>query len=109
LVEQEHGLRGVLESLAVLPAMAAFVWALIEGLMALLVVSADDFPQCSGMNPDKTALVLVTVAVVTLAVTSLVLVARRRTFIAYGCVALQVPLGFAWAAVDGGAAGCLIG
>ncbi len=99
----------MLESLAVVPALGAFAWALIEGSMALLVVSADDFPQCSGMDPDKTALVLITVAVVTLAVASLVLVARRRTLIAYGCVALQVPLGFAWAAVDGGAAGCLIG
>ncbi len=99
----------MLESLAVVPALGAFAWALMEGSMALLVVSADDFPQCSGMDPDKAALVLITVAVVALAVASLVLVARRRTLIAYGCVALQVPLGFAWAAVDGGAAGCLIG
>ena len=92
-----------------MPALAAFVWACYEGFAAFLVLSADDFPQCSGMDPDKTALALITLAVVALTVASLVLVAQRRTLIAYACVALQIPLGFAWVAVDGGAAGCLIG
>jgi hypothetical protein len=75
----------------------------------LPALAADDFPQCSGMHPDKTALALITLAVVSLTVASLVLVAQRRTFIAYGCVAGQIPLALAWMSVDGGAAGCLIG
>jgi len=54
-------------------------------------------------------LALVTLAVVGFTVASLVLVVRCRTLLAYGCVLAQVPLLFAWSAVDGGAASCLIG
>jgi hypothetical protein len=77
--------------------------------MTWLVVAADDFPQCPEIRPDKTALVLVSIAVATFAVASLVLVARLRTLVAYGCVLVQIPLAFAWMEIDGGAAGCLIG
>jgi hypothetical protein len=50
-----------------------------------------------------------TLVSVVLAAAALVLVARRRTFVAYGCVLAQVPVALAWIEVDGGAAGCLIG
>jgi hypothetical protein len=38
-----------------------------------------------------------------------VLVARRRTFVAYACVLAQRPVAAAWIEIDGGAASCLIG
>jgi predicted aconitase with swiveling domain len=61
------------------------------------------------LDPDKALLALVTLAVIGFTVASLVLVVRCRTLLAYGCVLAQVPLFFAWSAVDGGAASCLIG
>jgi hypothetical protein len=42
--------RGIAETAAVLPALAAFVWACYAALSALLVVTDDDFPQCSGID-----------------------------------------------------------
>jgi hypothetical protein len=94
---------------AVVPCLASFLWACYAGLSAWLVVSADDFPQCSEIDPDKVALTLVTLVVIILAAASLVLVIRRRTFLAYACVLAQLPLAAAWIEIDGGAAGCLIG
>ena len=108
-MEWRDGWRTIAETAAVVPALAAFLWACYEALMTWLVVAADEFPQCSEIRPDKALLVLISVAVAALAVASLVLVVRRRKFIAYGCVLVQIPLAFAWMEVDGGAAGCLIG
>jgi hypothetical protein len=108
-VDGESGWRRLVEIAAIVPALAAFVWACYAALMALMVVTADDFPQCSSIHPDKAALTLLTLVIVALVAAALVLVVRRRTFIAYGCVLAQVPLALAWMEVDGGAAGCLIG
>lgn len=108
-MERSGWRRDVVETAAVLPALAAFVWACVEGFAAWLVLAADDFPQCPSIQPDKLSLALVTLAVVGLTVASLVLVVRRRTLLAYTCVLAQVPLAFAWNAIDGGAASCLIG
>jgi hypothetical protein len=52
-VDGEQGWRSLVETVAVVPALAGFVWACYETLMALLAVSADDFPQCSGMDPTR--------------------------------------------------------
>lgn len=52
---------------------------------------------------------VVAVGTVALAVAALVLVARGRTLVAYGCVLLEIPLALACREIDGGAAGCLIG
>ena len=54
-------------------------------------------------------LTLLTLVSVILAAAGLVLVIRRRSFVAYGCVLAQLPIALAWIEVDGGAAGCLIG
>jgi len=79
------------------------------GLNAWLVLTADDFPQCSEIDPDKVALTLVTLVVIGLAAASSVLGIRRHFFAAYACVLAQLPLAAAWIEIDGGAAGCLIG
>jgi hypothetical protein len=108
-VEPSGWRRDLVETAAVIPVFAALVWACIEGFAAWLVIAADDFPQCPNIQPDKLFLALVTLAVIALTVASLVLIIRRRTRLAYACVLAQVPLGFAWNAIDGGAASCLIG
>jgi hypothetical protein len=108
-VNEERWWRSLVETAAFLPCFGAFVWACIELLWALLVVTADDFPQCPTIQPDKAALTLLTLVIVALVAASFVLVARRRTLIGYGCVLAQIPLAFAWVEIDGGAASCLIG
>jgi hypothetical protein len=106
-MDGERWWRTLVETAAVVPCFASFLWACYAVLNALLVVTADDFPQCD-LDPDKVALTLLTLVSVALAAAALMLV-RRRTFVAYGCVLAQVPLALAWIEVDGGAAGCLIG
>jgi hypothetical protein len=94
---------------AALSAFAGFVWAMLAALWALLVATADDFPQCPEIQPEKALLVIVTLAIATLAVASVVCLYRRRFRAAFGGALVQIPLAFAWTAIDGGAAGCLIG
>jgi hypothetical protein len=108
-VEREERRRSLADTFAVVPALAAFCWAVDEVLVALWVITADEFPQCSSLHPDKALLALVTLVVAGFAGASLGLVVRGRTLLAYGCALAQIPLFFAWSALDGGAASCLIG
>jgi hypothetical protein len=97
------------EIAAAVPAFAGVMWAIYEVLLALLVVTADDIPQCPRIQPDKTLLVLVTLLIATVAVASLISLFRHRILAASCGVLIQIPLAFAGNAADGGAAACLIG
>jgi hypothetical protein len=46
-VDGEPWWRTLVETAAVVPCFAAFLWACYAVLNALLVVTADDFPQCA--------------------------------------------------------------
>jgi hypothetical protein len=100
-------LRNLGELGAALLVFVAFMWAVWEALLTAVVVSAEASP-CS-TQPNKALLVLIALAIATAALAAVVLLYRGRPLAAFVGASIQLPLVFAWAAIDGGAAGCIWG
>jgi hypothetical protein len=94
--------------LAGIAAFLALGFATWVALSVGIVLEADSLPQCPELQPNNTLLFLIGFGSVALAISSLVASFKYWRW-TYALVAGQVPLGLAWYAADGGAAGCLIG
>jgi hypothetical protein len=95
---------------AILLGIVGVGWAMYQGILTLVVVEADGFPQCTGLDPDKGLLALLAVSAVVFSITGVWAAISGRLVLALTSFAAEALAVAAWLAAEGlTAAGCVIG